>query len=234
MYAELYYLPFYLTSVKEQSPSIAGIFIMAVNIILFPASIAAGITMTRTGSFVWVIRAGFTVMALGTGLLIYLNEHKSIVSHLFVFLVSGIGLGLLLPSLETASQATAQSRNITHATAMYIFMRSFGLCVGVATGGTVFSNVFLNTLVDNGVPQAKMIAANSEAFAEILKEMPASPEKSVLLSSYVSGFHGVFYLLLALAAVSAVIGFFVKHYNLDQKIESKHQVQRGERAESSV
>ncbi|KAL1883307.1 hypothetical protein Daus18300_000365 [Diaporthe australafricana] len=229
MYAELYYLPFYLTSVKQQTPSIAGIFIMAVNIILFPASIVAGVAMTRYGSFVWVIRAGFVVMALGSGLLVYLDEHKSIVSHLFVFLVSGIGLGFLLPSLETASQAIAQSRNVTHATAMYIFMRSFGLCVGVATGGTVFSNVFLNTLQDHGVEQAKVIAANSEAFAETLKDMPASPEKAVLLSSYVSGFHGVFYLLLALAALSAVLAFFVKHYDLNQKLQSGHRVQRGEK-----
>ncbi len=224
MYAQLYYLPFYVTSVKEQSPSITGIFIMAVNIILFLASIIAGVTMTRRGTFVWIVRAGFAILALGNGLLLYLNQFRSIVSHLFIFLVSGIGQGFLLPSLETATQAIAMSQNITHAVSMYIFMRSFGLCIEVASGGTVFSNVFLHALEDRGFPQAGTIAENSEAFIAVLKAMPDSLEKTELIDSYVVGFHGVFYLLLALGVFSTLLAFFIKHHNMDQQLESGHQL----------
>lgn len=227
MYAELYYLPFYMMSVKQESPTIAGILIMAVNIIIFPASIAAGIFMTRTGSFVRLIQAGYGMMALGTGLLIYLDQYRSIVSHFFICLVSGIALGLLLPSLETATSAIAQSRNITHATSMYIFMRSFGLCIGVGIGGAVFSNVFLHALQDRGITQAKEIAANSEAFADYLKTLPASPDKTALLSAYVAGFHGVFYLLLATSLLAAMLAFGIRHHDMDLKLESGHRI-RGE------
>lgn len=233
MYAELYYIPYFLMAVKEESPSIAGIIIMAVNIITFPASIVAGLIMTRQGGFVWVIRIGFLIMTLGTGLFAYVDRSTSMVSQAFIYLVSGFALGFLLPSLETAAQAMAQPGHLTHATATYIFMRSFGLCIGVAVGGTVFSNVFLHALQRRGIDDAGTIAANSEAYANYLKSVPDSSEKAEILAAYVDGFHGVFYLLVALSAVSFVLTLFIRHHNMDQKLQSGHQVQRDEKALSN-
>lgn len=226
MYAELYYIPYFLMAVKEESPSVAGIIIMAVNIITFPASIVAGIIMTRQGAFVWVIRIGFCIMTLGTGLFAYVKHDTSMVSQAFIYLVSGFALGFLLPSLETATQAMAKVGSLTHATSTYIFMRSFGLCIGVAVGGTVFSNVFLHALQQRGIPDAKAIAANSEAYANTLKSMPSSSEKTAILEAYVEGFHGVFYLLVALSAVSLVMSFFIRHHSMDQKLQSGHRIDR--------
>lgn len=230
MYAELYYIPYFLMAVKEESPSIAGIIIMAVNIITFPASIVAGLIMTRQGGFVWVIRIGFLIMTLGTGLFAYVDRDTSMVSQAFIYLVSGFGLGFLLPSLETASQAMAQPGQLTHATATYIFMRSFGLCIGVAVGGTVFSNVFLRALQNRGVAGASAIAANSEAYADYLKSLPKSSEKVEVLGAYVEGFHGVFYLLVALSALSFILSLFIKDHNMNQKLQSGHQVQKHKKA----
>lgn len=199
---------------------------MAVNIITFPASIVAGIMMSRQGAFVWVVRIGFIMMTLGTGLFAYVDRHTSVVSQLFIYLVSGTALGFLLPALETASQAMARPQDLTHATSTYIFMRSFGLCIGVAVGGTVFSNVFLRGLQRRGIRNAKAIAANSEAYAQHLKTVAASEDKSKILAAYVDGFHGVFYLLVALAAVALVLSAFIRDHNMDQQLRSGHRVQR--------
>lgn len=46
----------------------------------------------------------------------------------------------------------------------------------------------------------------------------------MLLSSCVSEIYGVFYLLLALAAFSAFISFFMEHYDLNQELQSGHRV----------
>ncbi|KAI0023650.1 major facilitator superfamily domain-containing protein [Xylariomycetidae sp. FL0641] len=215
LYAQLYYLPLYLTSVKQFSSTITGVFIMAVNIILLPSSVTAGAVMTLRGTFVWAIQIGFAIVTLGDGLLLYLDQNVSIVAHVFIFLVSGFGHGFLLGSLEAATNAIARPNNITHALSMYYFMRSFGLCVGVAVGGTVFSNVFLHALQHRGVPEAEAIAANSEAFARTVKDLPAGIAKTALLDSYVEGFRGVFYLLVALAGLATILGFLVKHHTMD-------------------
>lgn len=172
IYGQLYYLPFYFTSVKGQGLTITGVFIMDVNIILFPASVTAGIFMSRRGTFVWAIQVGFAILALGDGLLLYFDQYNNLATHLMIALVSGIGIGFVLPSLETATQAIAEPENLTHAVSTYIFMRMFGLCIGVASGGAVFSNVFLQALEERGVPGSREIAQNSEIIAESLKDMP--------------------------------------------------------------
>ncbi|CAN8095453.1 unnamed protein product [Discula destructiva] len=185
--------------------------------------------MTRQGAFVWVIRIGFFIMTLGTGLFIYVDREIFTLSQAFIYLVSGFALGFLLPSLETASQAMAQPGQLTHATSTYIFMRPFGLCIGVALGGTVFSNVFLHALEDRGVADAATIAANSEAYANYLKSMPKSSEESDILSAYVEGFHGAFYFLVALSAVSLVLSMFIRDHTMNQKLQSGHQVQKDDK-----
>lgn len=72
------------------------------------------------------------VLASGSGLLVYLDEHKSIVSHLFIFLVSGIGLGFMLPLLETAFTISVSQNHARH-DYMHLCnferLRSSGLCV---------------------------------------------------------------------------------------------------------
>ncbi|KAH9905665.1 MFS general substrate transporter [Xylariomycetidae sp. FL2044] len=229
LYAQLYYIPFYLTSVKELSSTITGVLLMAVNIILLPSSVGAGVVMSQRGTFVWAIKTGFSIVTLGDGLLIYLNQHRPIVTHVFILLVSGIGHGFLLGSLEAATNAIANPENITHALSMYYFMRSFGLCLGVAIGGTVFGNVFLHSLQRNGIPQAQAIAANSEAFAHSLKGMPDSIQKALLFESYVEGFRGVFYLLVSLAGLATVLAFAVRHHEMDQASISEHRLEKNVR-----
>lgn len=234
LYAQLYYLPFYLTAVKQLDSTITGVFLMAVNIIVLPSSVVSGVIMTRRGTFTWALQVGFAILALGDGLLIYLDQHKPIVTHVFIVLVTGIGHGFLLGSLEAATNAIAKAEKITHALSMYYFMRSIGLCIGVAVGGTVFSNVFLRALRDRGVPNAKELAANSEALAHTIKSMEKGPEKTLIIVSYVEGFHGVFYLLVALAGLATILAFFVKHHNMDQKLVSEHQLSTERKQEKSI
>ncbi|KAI0470589.1 MFS general substrate transporter [Xylariaceae sp. FL0804] len=225
LYSQLYYVPFYLTTVKGLNSTITGILLMAANIILLPSSVGCGVIMSRRGTFVWAIKTGFAIVTLGDGLFIYLTQHRSIVAHVFILLVSGTGHGILLGCLEAAINATAKPGNITHALSMFYFMRSFGLCIGVAIGGTVFGNVFLHALQHHGVPGAQAIAANSEIFGQTLKTMPASLQKTQFLDSYVAGFHGVFYLLVALAGLATLLAFAVKHHDMDQVLVSEHQLE---------
>ncbi|CAH0045996.1 unnamed protein product [Clonostachys solani] len=226
LYSQLYYLPFYFTSVKGASTTLAGIFIMAVNIILFPVSIGAGLVMTRRGTYRWSINVGFIIMTLGNGLLVYLDQHKSVVQHLFIFLLSGIGHGFLLGSLNYANQATAKAQDVSFAVSMFTFMRAFGICIGVAVGGTVFSNLLLPALRDGGATpeQAQSITENSEAFVHILNEMPDNETKQALITAYVEAFRGIFYVLTALSALCTVLSFMTKQFNMNVAMQSGHHL----------
>lgn len=229
LYTHLYYLPFYMISVKGLSTTLTGVYIMATTLLVVPISLISGRLMTRFGSFLWAIRLGFACLILSNGVLLLINQHRSLVAHLFLILSISVGHGLLVISLNIATQAIASIRDVAYAVSMFTFVRQFGICLGVAIGGTVFENVLLHALERHGLPYdvATDTARNAVAFSGPLTSMPDGPEKTAFLDSFVEGFHGILYLLLALAAVSLFLSLFVKHHDMNKQLESEHQL--GER-----
>ncbi|KAI0454910.1 MFS general substrate transporter [Xylaria acuta] len=227
LYTHLYYLPFYMISVKGLSTTLTGVYIMATTLLVVPISLVSGRLMTRFGSFLWAVRLGFACLILSNGVLLLINQHRSLVAHLFLILSISVGHGLLVISLNIATQAIASIQDVAYAVSMFTFVRQFGICLGVAIGGTVFQNVLLRALERHGFPQnvAMDTARNAVAFSGPLTSMPNGPEKTAFLDSFVEGFHGILYLLLALAAVSLFLSLFVKHHDMNKQLESEHQLE---------
>lgn len=201
-------------------PTLTGICIMAVNMVFFPISIITGLAMTRRGKFLWAIWTGWTMLILGNGLLLLLDQDVSIVTSVLIFLVSGIGQGLLITSINVAIQSIAASKDVGYALSMYAFMRTFGMCLGVAIGGTIFQNFMLRQLNERDLPLD--VALHAERFVAEVTAMPVGPLKTALRDAYTGAFHGVFYTLLILAALCGVLSFFIKHHDMDKNLDSEH------------
>ncbi|KAI2635457.1 MFS general substrate transporter [Xylaria nigripes] len=227
LYAHLYFLPFYLISVKGLSPTLTGVYIMATTLLVVPISVITGRLMTRFGAFMWSVQLGFACLIFSNGVLLLINQHRSLVAHLFLILTTCAGNGPLVLSINVATQAIASGRDVAYAVSMYTFLRQFGICLGVAIGGTVFENVLLHALEKKGFPHdlALQTARGAASFAGPLAELPDGPEKTAFLDSFVEGFHGIFYLLIALAAVSFLLSLFVKHHDMNKRLESDHQLE---------
>lgn len=227
LYTHLYYLPFYMESVKGLSATLTGVYIMATTLLVVPISIISGRLMTRFGSFLWSVRLGFACLIVSNGVLLLINQHRSLVAHLFLILTISVGHGLLVLSLNIATQAIASTRDVAYAVSMFTFVRQFGICLGVAIGGTVFENVLLHALERHGFPHdvALDTARNAAAFSGPLNSMPDGLEKTAFLNAFVEGFHGILYLLLALAAVSLFLSLFVKHYDMNKQLDSEHRLE---------
>jgi predicted MFS family arabinose efflux permease len=96
-----------------------------------------------------------------------------------IFAVFGIGNGMLLTSVNVGIQAVSRVEDAGRAAAMYAFMRTLGMSIGVAVGGTVFQNVMIKKLDELGLPEE--IAHNSEAFVAIMARL--SPEDPLRINS---------------------------------------------------
>lgn len=229
LYTHLYYLPFYMISVKGLSTTLTGVYIMATTLLVVPISLISGRLMTRFGSFRWSVQLGFAFLIVSNGVLLLTNQYRSLVAHLFIILTISFGHGFTVLSLSIATQAISSTRNVAYAVSMFTFVRQFGICLGVAVGGTVFDNVLLHALEQAGFPHdvALATARNASAFSGSLTDMPDGPQKTAFLDAFVKGFHGVFYLLLALAALSLVLSLFVKHHDMDKQLESDHLLEGG-------
>lgn len=176
LFCALYYIPFYFTAIRFEPPTQSGLDIFPVTCFLLPGSIVISLVTTRIGRYRWAIWSGWVVTAFGCGLLVLLDVDTKTPVWAVILAIFGIGHGMLLTSVNIGIQAVSHVEDMGRAAAMYAFMRTLGMSIGVAIGGTVFQNVMINKLDELGLPHS--IAHNSEAYVKTLSLMdPKDPER---------------------------------------------------------
>ncbi|KAB8300445.1 hypothetical protein EYC80_000617 [Monilinia laxa] len=233
MLCGLYYMPFFLASVKSLSPIQTGVGLLPVTASLLPTSMIVGIVMTRTGRLRWALWSGWAVMCLAYGLMIILDENSSTLRWVWIFIVVGFAHGLIMMPMIFGIQAMARSEDVAYAAAMYAFLRTFGQSIGVAIGGTVFQNLLTKHLRDAGLPDS--IGKDAEGFLKELAMLPnSSPFKMQVKHAYGQAFHAVFGVMLAAAALGLICSLGIGKFSLDKRNESQHVLRKkGEQTGSS-
>ena len=231
----LYYLPIYLEAVKDLSPTLTGVGLLGITCGLFPSSSIVGILVTRTGNFRWAIWTGWGITTLGTGLMLLFGTHTSTATWAGIFFVIGFGHGFLITALGVSAQAAASSRDVSYAVAMYSFMRTFGMVIGVAIGGSIFQNRLPHYLEGAGVAieNAETIAKNADGYVTILRQIPASSlERQVIVGAYAQAFRVVFGVLTGISGLGGVASLAIRHHDMDRELDSEHMF-RGQSEELS-
>ncbi len=233
MFCELYYIPFYLESVKDFSPTITGVALMPLTGALLPTSIIVGRIMTNTGRFRWAVWLGWAVTIAGSGLLILLDVHTRSYAWALIFVVVGLGHGFILMSLGFSVQAMADTHNVAYAAAMYTFTRTFGMCIGVAAGGAVFQNQLKKHLSDLAL--LTTVATDAEGFVAKLQSLPkSSSEYQKYVLAYAKSFDNVFEVLTAVAGLAGLLSLLTKHFSMDKKLDSEHVLRQGKKETSAL
>lgn len=221
MFCELYYIPFYFESVKSYSPTVTGLALMPLTVALLPTSVVIGRLMTKFGTFRWAIWLGWFLTILGTGLLILLDTNIKTYAWVLIFLIVGVGHGLILTSLNFSIQAMADVRDVAYATAMYAFQRTFGMCIGVAVGGAVFQNQLRAHLAKLQLPTE--VANNAEDFVQVLKTLPRDgSERGAFTLAYAQAFENVFEVLTGIAGLAGLLSLFIREFTMDKGLGSDH------------
>lgn len=219
LFCALYYIPFYFSALHLHSPLQSGIDLLPVTCLLVPGSIVVSILTTRLGHFRWAIWAGFSIAALGTGLLLLLDIGTRTPVWAAILCVFGIGNGILLTSVNVAIQAISKAQDCGRAAAMYAFMRTLGMSVGVAIGGTAFQNVMAYNLRKLQLPDS--IASNAEAFVSMMVKMePNNSVRQGAEHSYLQGFRAVFWVMTATALFGLATSCLIRKHSMDKAIES--------------
>lgn len=222
----IYYLVFYYEAVKGFSPTIAGVASFPETFTIAPAAVIVGILITVTGSYRWSIWGGWTLMILGTGILMLLDVPTTTVAWIFLNLPVGIGAGMLYPSLSFVVQAATADEHIASAVAMYSFFRQLGQTLGVAIGGVVFQNQMRIKLLalPTLAAYADDYSRDASALVQILRAMPDSPDRDLLVQTYCNALHPVWAVMCGLSGLGLFISFFVRPLSLDRLLTSKQQL----------
>ena len=209
----------------------SGVCFLAFCLVCVPASGIVGAVITKVGSYRWAVWSGWVINTLAMGIFTLLKRDTSTVAWVWMSLVAGIGQGLLLIAHTVASQAACQPRDAAYATSMYSFMRSLGLCLGIALGETIFQNFFLQHLSHLGLPTS--ISNNSAGFALVLKNMAPSAEKESIISAYVWSFQMLFATLCGISGLGLVLSVFIRGHSLNQQLDTVHRLRDGHPASDS-
>lgn len=201
-------------------PVRTGTSALPATVALVPASIIVGVLITRFGRFRWAVWSGWVVTTLGHGLMIMWDENTSTPAWAAILVIVGVGHGLILNAQNFATQAIALPGDEAQAAAMYAFLRSFGMALGVGVGGSVFQNVMMIRLDDYGLPDT--IARNAETYIHLVWSQPRTAESDQIIDSFVYGFRGVYGLLCAIAGVGLLSSFFIQKFNLDKELVTEH------------
>ncbi|KAE9362755.1 MFS general substrate transporter [Stipitochalara longipes BDJ] len=224
LFTALYYFPFYFMSVRNTGPIQSGINIFPVLFLLLPGSIVVSAITTRIGRFRWAIWSGWLITTVGCGLLALLNLHTKTAVWAGVFVVFGVGSGMLLSSVNFGIQAISKSEDCGRAACMYSFVRSMGMSIGVAVSSTIFQNVMSSKLTSLGLPTS--ISHSSEGFVAVMKTMAADdPVRVGALKAYVQGFHGVFIAMACVSGTALLASLFIKTFSMDRSLESEFKLE---------
>jgi hypothetical protein len=213
-------------AVRFETPTQSGINIFPVTCLLLPGSIIVSYLTSRLGRFRWAIWIGWVITAVGCGLLVLLDEDTPTALWAAILAIFGVGNGMVLTSVNVGIQAISRVEDCGRAASMYAFMRTLGMTIGVAVGGTVFQNVMSAKLEELHLPEA--IAHNAEAFAVQLAQMsPSDPLRVGALTAYMQGYRGVFWIMTATAVFGLLASLVIRKHSMDKILESKFTLHGG-------
>ncbi|KAK4186954.1 major facilitator superfamily domain-containing protein [Podospora australis] len=224
LFCALYYVPFYFTSVHFERPTQSGLDIFPVTCVLLPGSILVSLISTRTGRYRWAIWSGWAITSLGCGLLALFDQNTPTPVWATILAVFGVGHGILLTSVNVAIQAISTVADAGRAAAMYAFMRTLGMAIGVAVGGTVFQNRMIAKLQEFGMSED--IAHDSEAFVPKMAAMdPDDPIRVGALEAYVAGFHGVYWTITGASVAALLVSLIIKRHTMNKSLDTRFTLQ---------
>jgi MFS family permease len=228
LFLALYYAPFYFMAVHSATPTESGINLFPVTCFLLPGAAVVSVLISRLGRFRWALYLGWTITTLGSGLGVLMavrGENIKTAEWVGIFIVFGLGNGIVLTSVNFAIQSIARTEDCARAAGMYAFFRTLGMTIGVAVGGTVFQNMMSKKLVQ--VSQPTSIAHHAEGFIPKLKMLRRDdPSRDAILQAYNHGFLGVYVVMTAISALGLLSSLVIRKHSMDKILETKHKIQR--------
>jgi hypothetical protein len=217
LYANLYYVALFMMSVQARTALNTGVVLLPIFLGFMPASGLVSAAIQRWGTWKWSLWLGWGLNTLGAGLFILLDKDTAVVAFVFIFLVIGSGQGALISAHNLGVQAIANIEDVAWASALFTFMRSVGLCLGVALGGTILQSQLRRELEKRFLPTT--IADHAESFIFELMKLPEDyPGRAAIVASFSSSFRFLFIILTCVSGAAFILCFTVTgHHSLDKE-----------------
>ncbi|TKA48102.1 hypothetical protein B0A54_01594 [Friedmanniomyces endolithicus] len=234
LWCNLYFMPLYFQAVMGDTPIKSAIDLFPSTFTVAPAAIVTGAMITKFGVYRWAIWSGWVLVTVGFAARTVFNVHTPIPVWVIINLINGVGLGMLYPSLSFAVQAAVPNKDQAYGVSLFTFFRAAGQCVGVAVGGTIFSNSIKREILSHPsiAEFADEWSAEASSLVEMIKVMEPGVAKEDLLKSFADALVIIWIVMTVLSAVALISSCWTQHYDLDRPLETDHGFRGAEKVKT--
>lgn len=154
MFGVILYTPLFVQGVLGETATGSGTVLTPLVLSMTAMAVICGQIIARVKRIKPFLIAGSIVMTIGIYLLTTLDVDSTQGTVAFYLMITGLGLGPLMPSATLAVQSTVEQRFIGVATSATQFIRSLGSTVGTAVIGSLVTSGYVDYLKNNAPPQA--------------------------------------------------------------------------------
>ncbi|KAI0449664.1 major facilitator superfamily domain-containing protein [Xylaria acuta] len=223
MFASLFFLPIYFQAVKDASPIMSGIYLLATILPQLVSAIIGGKMVTITGYVMPFALVGGALNAIGIGLFSLLQPHTSTGRWVGFSIISGFGRGLALQMPLIATQVAVSPREVAPATAFIVWCQYIGPTVFLTLYNVLF-DAGLRSELQSQAPNVDVEAIIYAGATEFRKIVSAQDLPKVLLA-YSTSIDYTFYLGAAAGVVALVAPLGMGWKDIRKKEEAPPVIQ---------
>jgi MFS family permease len=139
MFGAITYIPLFVQGVIGSSASKAGYILTPLMLSLILSSIIGGRIISKV-TYRTIILTSMSIMTIGFLLLSQMDLHTTNSTVVFYMIITGLGMGALMPVLTIAVQSAVPREQRGVATSSSQFFRSIGATLGVSVMGALMTN----------------------------------------------------------------------------------------------
>jgi hypothetical protein len=219
MYALLFFLPIYYRVIKDHSQIATGALLLPQTLAIAPCACLVFIFVELVGvSYRWAVALGWACTACGIAMLTMLSVDRSISADISLNLLSGFGIGILLPALALNVKDSVDDTDTLQALMLLVFMRYLGSASGLIVTGVIFQHALQHNLaLTKFHARANEMTQHATTLMHSIHEMSESEDKRVLIQATEDSLHLVWIILSAVSFVVFVLSCFTVLPKVTQK-----------------
>ncbi|KAF4126881.1 transporter [Geosmithia morbida] len=225
-YSNLYFLPVYFQSARRWSLMDAAVLTIPLVAGQSVVSVLSGRYISHFGRYGEVVRAGYAVWTLGSGLTLLFGRGTPRAVIVAVCLVEGAGIGLVFQPTLVAIQACTAKEDRAVATSVWSFTRAVGGALGLAVSTAVMSHVVAGEIVSLPRDVQERILGQVLSVQETSGLSP--DETDTILRAYTVGCRSVFTMWVALMATCLALCVFIRDRGLSRPDEPVEALQEAD------
>ncbi|GFF96212.1 uncharacterized MFS-type transporter C1399.02 [Aspergillus udagawae] len=232
----LYMLPVYFQAVLQSSPERSGVQLLPTVISMIPVAGVSGAILSKTSNYRMLHIVGFALLTIGLGTFTVLGPHSSTAAWTLTQMVAAFGAGTIMPVLLPAVQAGLEEKDTATSTALWAFVRSFGIIWGLSVPAAIFNNQFdkfASSISDSSVRDMLTGGkAYSYASSATINALPAQV-RAETIDVYSRSLRVVWQVSIGFSGLSFLLCFLEKNIKLRSHLETDYGLKEKEAKEGS-